>query len=85
MSYTAIETMLWHIERELMSRYGVDQAAREIAPLKWYIYTGRASVYFLRLLYEARPVLIARDLHKGGSDSEVICRIFHRIKYHPEA
>ena len=45
------------------------------------MHTGRASTEFLRLLMNTRPVLVARDLHKGGSYEEVINRICHRIKY----
>lgn len=83
MSETEIEHMIYLIEWEIMRRNGCDAAARMIAPLKWYIYTGRASVEFLRLLRRARPVLVARDLAKGGSDDEMIRRVCKRIKYMP--
>lgn len=43
--------------------------------------TLRASTQFLHCLMNARPVLVARDLHKGGSHEEVINRVCHRIKY----
>ena len=82
MSYTEIEIMLWHIERELMLRHGVDQAQRDIAPLRWYVDTGRATTQFLRLLRDTRPVLVARDLHKSGSYDETISRVCKRIGYH---
>ena len=81
MSSTKIDTMLWHIQREIMERHGVSASERMIAPLKWYINTGRASTAFLSALYEARPVLIARDCAKGGSYEEVINRICKRIKF----
>lgn len=81
MSKTTIDTMLWHIQREIMQRYGVDAAARYIAPLTWYINTGRASISFLHALYNARPVLVARDLAKGGSYDEALERVFKRIHY----
>ena len=81
MSSTQIDTMLWHIQREAMQRHGCDQAERDMQPLLWYINTGRASTEFLRLLMNTRPVLVARDLHKGGSYEEVINRVCHRIKY----
>lgn len=81
MSSTQIDTMLWHIQREDMQRHGCTQAERDMQPLVWYINTGRASTEFLRLLMNARPVLVARDLHKGGSYEEVINRVCHRIKY----
>ena len=81
MSRTQIETMLWHIQRELMTRYGVDESCRLIYPLSWYITTGRASGEFLQLLQQVRPFLIARDLHKEGSDEQILDRICKRIGY----
>lgn len=83
MNRTELETMLWHIEREIMNRHGVDAAARMIEPLKWYIDTGRASTAFLKALKEARPVLVARDLAKGGSTEDALKRVFKRINYIP--
>lgn len=73
---TSVNTALWHIERELMDRYGIDTAAREIAPLRWYIDTGRASTEFLyRLINKSKPFMVARKLHVGGTDEEIIKRI----------
>ncbi len=81
MCITQIDTMLWHIQREIMARHGVDQSNRYIAPLRWYVDTGRASTEFLNRLYAARPVLVARDLAKGGSDQEMLERVFKRIGF----
>lgn len=82
---TTIETMLWHIQRELMDRYGVDASNREISPLKWYINTGRASTEFLHKLYAyGKPFMVARRLHQGGTDEEIIKRIQKLIGYQPE-
>lgn len=81
MSATLIDTMLWHIQREMMSRIGCDAATRAMYPLKWYINTGRASSEFLHKLHQARPVLVARDLARGGSDEAVINRICKRIGF----
>lgn len=83
MSATAIETMLWHIQREIMIRWGVDAGHREIAPLARYINTGRASVDFLRRLYTAKPFMVARKIHQGGSNDEIIKRVQHYIGYAP--
>lgn len=80
-SATLIDTMLWHIQREIMDRHGYSASQRMMAPLTWYINTGRASLDFLKALYQTRPVLVARDLAKGGSDDEIIRRICKRIKY----
>ena len=84
MNKTQLDTLFWYIQRENMTRHGSDAAERYMMPLKWYINTGRASCDFLQCLYNARPVLIARDLAKGGSDEEAINRICKRIKYNRE-
>lgn len=84
MSRTAIETMLWHIQREIMQRRGATASENLIAPLTWYISTGRAPTEFLKKLYETRPVLVARDLAKGGTYDEVINRICQRIGFSRE-
>lgn len=81
---TSIDTCLWHIQREIMCRHGVDFADRAIDPLRWYINTGRASIPFLNALMQTRPVLVARDLAKGGSTEEVIARVCKRINYRKE-
>lgn len=81
---TSIDTCLWHIQREIMDRRGVVFADRAMDPLRWYINTGRASVSFLEALMQARPVLVARDLAKGGSTEEVIVRVCERINYRKE-
>lgn len=83
LSQTTIETCLWSIQRENMMRNGSDAAEREMYPLVWYISSGRASTEFLHKLIETRPVLIARDLHKGGSVDEIVRRICKRIGYQP--
>lgn len=81
MSRTMIDTMLWHIQREIMLRHGVADSDRDMAPLNWYISTGRACAEFLERLIMARPVLVARDLHKGGSYEDAINRICKRIGF----
>ena len=75
MSYAKIEAFLWNVEYCLMRKYGSAPAEREMYPLKWYINTGRAPTIFLANLIEAKPFVIARLLHKGGTDEEVIRRI----------
>lgn len=76
---TKIETGLWHIERYLMLRYGVDTARRDMDPIKWYIYTGRASVGVINRLLSAKPFMVGRLLHKGGSYDETIRRVLSYI------
>ena len=77
----SIETGLWHIQRYLMGRYGVDQAAQDIAPLSWYIGTGRASVDFIRAVLTGKHFMIARKLHEGGTYDEVIQRVKKYLNY----
>lgn len=81
MNSTELETLLWSIQREDMMRHGCSQAERDMAPLLWYINTGRAPTEFLRKLKQARPCLIARDLHKGGSYEEAVNRVCKRIGF----
>ena len=74
-SSNKIDNYLFEVEKILMNRYGVDAAQRDMSPLIWYINTGRACLEFLHLLLVARPFMVARRLHKGGSDEEIIKRI----------
>lgn len=74
-SLNYISDSLWNIKKVLMDKYGVAVADREIAPLLWYINTGRAPVSFLKLLIAAKPYLVAHRLHAGGSDDEIIARV----------
>lgn len=76
---TSIETFLWNVQRELMDRYGVDTAKREIEPLRWYVDTGRASTPCIKKMMEAKPFMLARKLHQCGSTSEIINRILKYI------
>ena len=78
---TSTDTCLWHIQRHIMQRYGVDESQRDMAPLKWYIFTGRASLDFMRRLLAAKPFMVARKLHMGGSDEEVLDRVKAYIGY----
>ena len=74
-SKNAIDDCVWKIQKILMEKYGCTAADREIAPLVWYINTGRASVPFLEKLIGAKSFMVARKLHMGGSDSEIIQRV----------
>ena len=74
-SRNTIDTCVWNIKKVLMEKYGTMAADREIAPLVWYIETGRASTPFLEKLIAKKPYVVARRLHAGGSDMEIIARI----------
>lgn len=72
--WNAIDNYLWEVTSRLF-KYGVDEAHSEVAPLKWYITTGRASTDFLRAMVAAKPYMIARKLHEGGTYDEAIARL----------
>lgn len=74
-----IDNALWAIEKYLMSKYGVDAARRDTDPIKWYIYTGRASAEVERKLINAKPYMVGRLLHRGGSYDEAIERVLTYI------
>ncbi len=78
-SSTGIETCLDQIMRELYRLGSARDAERDIMPLTWYINTGRASSDFLRRLLAAKPFMVARRLHKGGTYEETINRVCHLI------
>ena len=78
---TSIETGLWAIQRYIMQHYSVDESYQDIAPLSWYINTGRASVDFIRAVLTAKPFMIGRKLHEGGTYDEVIQRVKDYIGY----
>ena len=84
MSYQKIEVALWAIERSIMTKHGCIAASQDMAPLRWYVDTGRASLDFLHRLMAAKPFLIARRLHQGGSYDEVIARIKTYLKMDQE-
>lgn len=71
----AVDAGLWAIQHYLMQRYGVDESARDIAPLSLYIHTGRATPDFIRAVLTAKPYMIGRKLHIGGTYDEIISRI----------
>ena len=83
-SQTMIDNTLWWIEKSLHKQYGVTGAERIMAPLLWYVNTGRASLDFLGKLIQKKPYLIGRVLAKGGSYDEAIQRVKNYIGYREE-
>lgn len=69
-----IEDHIWRVYRYLMQKYGTKRAEIDIYPLRWYIHTGRASGAYLRAFLKAKPYMIGRKLHQGGSHDEAIAR-----------
>jgi len=84
MSQNQIDDYLWKVKRYLLAKYGTKTADREVEPLEWYIYTGRASATFLGLLRAKKPYCVARLLHDGGSTDEVIKRVKNYINFKGE-
>ena len=75
LSATSIDNALWAVQSYIMGRYGCACATSDMAPLVWYVNTARASVDFLLALQAAKPFVIGRLLHRGGSYAEVIARV----------
>lgn len=80
-SATSIDDAMWKIRQALVERYGTSVAEREFSPLAYYVDTGRASTIFLRKLINANPTMVARVLHRGGSDAQVISGIKYYLNY----
>lgn len=81
MSATKIDNYILSVWSSIAKKHGASVADREISVLSWYIHSGRASIEFLKKLTAAKPFLIARRIHKGGSDLEIIARIKKCIGY----
>ncbi len=80
LSCDGIESYLYAVEDKIRAssapvRLGWDY----IAPLRWYIASGRASRDFLLRLLAIRPAYIARILISGGSDQEVMEKIKRKV------
>lgn len=76
-----IDDYIWKVQKSIMKNHGCTIAENDICPLVWYIDTGRASTLFLKKLMAAKPFIIARKLHKGGSYDEIIDRIKEYIEF----
>lgn len=64
-SRTTIDNKVWQVRKYLMERYGCDRADVIVAPLAWYVETGRASVAFLRAFLDSKTFMTARRLTKA--------------------
>lgn len=80
-SYGGLEIYIFDVYRYLMTRCGTMTANRMIAPLEWWIKTGRASLQECKLLTGKQPYVIGRILkEKDGQDySEIIDKIRQKI------
>ena len=68
-SYTVVDNKIWEIQMWLVQheRWTLDTAQRFMAPLRWYVSAGRASVEFLRALVTAKTFVVGRVLVKQNS------------------
>lgn len=80
-SYSGLEYYLTDTWRYLCKRQGIDAADRIIAPLEWWIKTGRATIPECKALVEKKPYVIAKILTaKDGHDySEILTAIRQKI------
>ena len=62
--YMTVENKIWEIQMWLVQheRWTLDTAQRYIAPLNWYVATGRASTEFLKSLVSAKTFVVGRVL-----------------------
>lgn len=74
-SATAIDNKVWQVRKYLMERYGCDRADVIVAPLIWYVETGRASVAFLRAFLDAKTFMTARRLAKARTYDMAIANL----------
>lgn len=84
LSRTLIESGMWHIKRYMMKKYGTAAADREFTPLDWYERSGRASGELLMRIFSAKPFMIGRLLHEGGSYDEAMERIRDYVGFRAE-
>ena len=80
-SYTATENTISNIELRLAREYGTLDAQRKVYPLKWYIYTGRACIEFIKRLNASPACNVCKALHNSGSDETVIKRVKKEIGF----
>ena len=66
--------------RYLLKKYGVNRSSQIIAPLEWYIRTGRASADWEKHLMGVKPYVVCRILEKHyGTYEEPLELITSRI------
>ena len=77
-----IEAYLWEVTTAVQKQCACNISTAEALaePLKWYVYTGRASCDFLHKMIKTKPFMIARRLAKGGSTDEAVASIKNFLK-----
>ena len=79
-----IDDHVWKVYSYLTRKYGTKRADIDISPLKWYINTGRASTAYLKAFLAAKPYMVGRKLHQGGSYDEALARVNEYISKRKE-
>ena len=78
-----IDRYIWEVTLAMQKHCacGISTAESLAYPLKWYVYTGRASCDFLRLLVKTNPHMIARALADNGTSDELMEKVKELIGY----
>lgn len=80
-SCDGIDNYLYDVEKAIRSNsnFATVSGYLPVAPLRHYIYSGRASAGYLHRLFLIRPSTIAKVLLAGGSDAEIMDKINSKV------
>lgn len=80
-SCDGIDNYLYDVEKAIRSHsdFATVSGSFPVAPLRRYIYSGRASAGYLQRLFMIRPSTIANVLLAGGSDAEIMDKINSKV------
>ena len=80
-SYSGLEYYMTDVWRYLCKKNGVTAADRILAPLEWWIKTGRANLSECKALIEKKPYIIGRVLSDldGKPYDEILTAIRQKI------
>lgn len=76
---------IYDVQKCIMFKHGkgISESLNIIYPLSWYLTTGRASVSFVKAMYDVKPYVMARLLVKGyntGSHDDVVKAIKKKVE-----
>lgn len=80
-SCDGIDNYLYDVEKAIRSHsdFAIVAGPLPVAPLRHYIYSGRASAGYLQRLFMIRPSTIAKVLLASGSDAEIMDKINSKV------
>ena len=80
-TYAGLEYYIHDTWKYLATRNGVDNADEMIAPLEWWIKTGRASLAECKALIEKKPYIIGRILAENptGNYDDILAGVKKKI------